>query len=115
MPRTTERQEPLEGLRRHKLLPKEIRAALPPLNSTDGASFDDRLLVVKFFCPYNGWRWYAVEFDGSDVFFGYVEGFEKEWGYFSFRELSLAAIKGGFPAVERDLHFQPTRFRDLKD
>lgn len=115
MSRTTERREPLEGLRRHKLLPKEIRAALPPLNSTDGASFDDRLLVAKFFCPYNGWRWYAVEFDGSDIFFGYVEGFEKEWGYFSFRELSETSIKGGVPAIERDLYFRPTRFRHLNN
>ena len=115
MSRTTERREPLEGLRRHKLLPKEIRAALPPLDSTDGGRFDDRLLVAKFFCPYNGWRWYAVEFDGSDIFFGYVEGFEKEWGYFSFRELSETAIKGGVPAIERDLFFQPTSFRHLKN
>jgi len=115
MSRTTERREPLEGRRRHKLLPKEIRWSLPPLDSTDGSSFEDRWLEVKFFCPYNGWRWYVVEFDGSDIFFGYVEGFEKEWGYFSLRELSQATIKGGFPAIERDLHFQPTRFRDLED
>ena len=115
MSQTKERREPLEGLRRHKLLPKQIRAALPQLNSTDGSGFDDRLLVVKFFCPYNGWRWYAVEFDGSDIFFGYVEGFEKEWGYFSFHELSQTTAGGGVPAVERDLCFEPVRFRDLDD
>jgi hypothetical protein len=115
MSQTTNHREPLEGLRRHKLLPKQMRAALPPLDSTDGSSFDNRLLVVKFFCPYNGWRWYAVEFDGSDIFFGYVEGFEKEWGYFSFSELSHATVGGGVPAVERDLYFQSVRFRDLND
>jgi hypothetical protein len=115
MSQTTNHREPLEGLRRHKLLPKQIRAALPPLDSTDGSSFDNRLLVVKFFCPYNGWRWYAVEFDGSDIFFGYVEGFEKEWGYFSFHELSQTTVGGGVPAVERDLYFEPVRFRDLDD
>lgn len=113
MSQTKEHREPLEGRRRHKLLTKEIRAALPPLDSTDGFRFDDRLLVVKFFCPYIGWRWYAVEFDGSDIFFGYVEGLEKEWGYFSFCKLSHMVVGGCVPAVERDLFFEPTRFRDL--
>ena len=115
MSQTTEHLEPLEGLRRHKLLPPQIRAALPSLDSTDGFKFDNRLLVVKFFCPYNGWRWYAVEFDGSDIFFGYVEGFKKEWGYFSFHELSHAAVGECVPAVERDLSFEPVRFKDLND
>jgi len=115
MSQTTEHREPLEGLRRHKLLPKQIRAALPSLDSTDGLSFNDRLFVVKFFCPNSDWQWYAVEFDGSDIFFGYVKGFCNEWGYFSFHELSNTTLGGGVPAVERDLFFEPVLFRDLSD
>jgi len=37
---------------------------------------------VKFFSPWMNWTWYAVEFDGKDIFFGLVEGFATEWGYF---------------------------------
>jgi hypothetical protein len=92
---------------------REIREALPPLSSTDGTPFRDKVLIAKFFCPYNGWRWYATEFDGNDIFFGYVEGSEKEWGYFSLSELLAATVGRGVPAVERDLYFRPIRFADL--
>jgi Protein of unknown function (DUF2958) len=34
-----------------------------------------------------GWTWYVIEFDGEDPFFGLVDWFERELGYFSLREL----------------------------
>ena len=40
---------------------------------------------VKFFTPDSNWTWYASEFDGEDIFFGLVAGFEP--GYFSLSEL----------------------------
>ena len=115
MSRVKKYREPLQGLRRHKLMTREIREALPSLYATEETPMSEKLLVAKFFCPYNGWRWYATEFDGNDLFFGYVEGFEKEWGCFSLSELSEATIGRGVPAVERDLYFQPVRFADLAE
>lgn len=47
------------------------------------------------------------------VFFGYVEGFENEWGYFSLEELS--SVVGPLNMkIERDKNFTPTKFKDLK-
>ena len=74
-----------------------------PLGATDGQ--DSKPILVKFFTPWSYWTWDAVEFDGNDLFFGYVEGQDNEWGYFSLKDLS--AIEGPFGLqVERDLFFK---------
>lgn len=114
MSNTTTVREPHEGLRCHKLMPTKIRRSLPPLYATEDIAIDEKALNVAYFCPYNGWHWYVVEFDGSDICFGYVEGFEKGWGYFSLRELAELTVLDGVPAVERDCSFSPVRFGDLK-
>lgn len=106
-------REPQEGLRRHKLMPADIRRQMPQLDSTEEVPTDEKILAVKFFSPYSDWTWYGVEFDGEDMFFGYVEGFEKEWGYFSLDELAKTQLGGMVPAVERDTSFRPTKFGDL--
>jgi hypothetical protein len=85
-----------------ELLTEELRRTLPPLYATEGVS--DPLVVAKFFLPATGWTWYATEFDGEDVFFGYVVGQYPELGYFSLHELE--EVRGPFDlAVERD-HFE---------
>lgn len=87
-----------------KLMTEELRWKLPPLYGTEHAP--DVMAQVKYFTPWTNWTWYGVEFDGEDLFFGYVEGFEKEWGYFSLSELE--AIRGpGDLRIERDLFFEP--------
>lgn len=105
--------EPNEGLRRHKLMPVDIRERMPELYSTEDVDIEDKILAVKFFSPYSNWTWYGVEFDGEDTFFGYVEGFENEWGNFSLSELASARVNGMVPAVERDMSFRPIKFEDL--
>jgi hypothetical protein len=47
------------------------------------------------------------------IFFGYVIGFEKEWGYFSLSELESARGPLG-PPIERDLHFTPKPFSEIE-
>jgi len=85
------------------LLPEEIRQHLPKIGTTDHLGLDARI-VVKFFTPTSNWTWYATEFDGEDIFFGLVHGFEKELGYFSLSE--LASVTGPYGiGVERDLYF----------
>lgn len=86
-----------------KLLTKEITKKIPALGAQDGKG-DEAVIFVKFFTPTSNWTWYATEFDGEDTFFGLVQGFEQELGYFSLKELS--SVKGPLGlGVERDMYF----------
>jgi hypothetical protein len=89
-----------------KLLTKEIRNKLPELGKGDGTAH------VKFFTPDANWTWYATEFDGKDEFFGLVNGFEKELGYFSLSELESARGPFGLP-IERDRYWNPVKVYQL--
>ena len=85
-----------------KLLTKENLKALPALDKGDGTAH------VKFFTPDSNWTWYACEFDGDDLFFGLVDGFEKEIGYFSLAELK--SVRGGLGLpIERDKWWKPQK------
>ena len=96
-----------------KLLTKEIIEKLPKLYTQEEKGLD-AVAVVKFFTPDSNWTWYATEFDGEDLFFGLVDGFEKEIGYFRLSELQ--SVKGalGLP-IERDMYFKPKTLKELMD
>ena len=96
-----------------KLLPKELEAKLPPLYTNDGKG-DEAIALVKFFTPDSSWTWYATEYDPVErVFFGLVDGFEKELGYFSVDELE--SVKGVLGlSIERDIYFEPIRIKALR-
>jgi hypothetical protein len=96
---------------RQQLLTAELLTQLPPLYSQEHES--DPLVICKFFTPDSSWTWYALEFDGEDIFFGLVIGFEQELGYFSLNEMSQARGRLGLP-IERDEHFRPTRLSEVK-
>jgi hypothetical protein len=51
-----------------QLLTEELREQLPPLYSQEKVS--DPQVICKFFTPDSQWTWYALEFDGEDIFFG---------------------------------------------
>ena len=93
-----------------KLLTKELREKLPPLYATEDE--EDPLLVCKFFHPRSNWTWYAIEFDGEDLFFGLVEGHVAELGYFSLRELEAFSDAWGL-GIERDRHFKPVPLSEV--
>ena len=98
-----------------QLLSDELRAKLPPLYSQEKDK--DPMVYVKFFTPDANWTWYATEGEqqnGDFIFFGYVIGHEREWGYFSLNELSAARGPWGLP-IERDLYFDPKRISDIKE
>lgn len=66
-------------------------------------------VIMKLFFAFSSWTWYVTEGerDGDDwLFFGFVEGFEKELGYFRLSELT--AIKRGPLGLERDTSFDDT-------
>ncbi len=86
------------------LLPKYVLEKLPELRATEGQ--EDPTVICKFFYPDFSWTWYAIEFDGEDLFYGYVAGDYPELGYFSLSELKEDRGKWGMP-IERDLYFDP--------
>ena len=94
-----------------ELLTKALREQLPPLYAQEHEA--DPLVICKFFTPDGQWTWYVLEFDGEDMFFGWVVGFEEELGYFRLSELRQARGPWGL-LIERDLHFQPTRLSLVK-
>ncbi len=89
-----------------QLLSEELKARLPKLYEQEGAI--DPIVHAKFSFPAGGWRWYVTEGQpdrGDFTFFGYVIGFEAEWGYFTLRELEEVNINGLL--IERDKDFEP--------
>jgi hypothetical protein len=94
------------------LLDEQTRLKLPVLRSGEELGLDAKA-QVKFFTPDSNWTWYASEFDGQDVFFGLVSGFEVELGYFTLSELKEARGPLGLQ-IERDLHFEPKTLGELQ-
>lgn len=95
-----------------QLVTKEIARKLPKLYDTEHEPLEDKVAMVKFFHPASNWTWYAIEFDGDDLFWGLVNGHEKEFGYFSLKELSKVVSPLGL-RIERDIFFRPTRVKEL--
>lgn len=73
---------------------------IPRLYETENISAEDKLIYLHFFI--GGSDWFVAEFDGDDIFFGYVvlngDKSNAEWGYFSFAE--LREVKVGMVVVE---------------
>lgn len=93
------------------LLTAAIRRRLPRLYSTE--NIDDPTVQARFFTPWSNWTWYAIEFDGEDLFFGLVDGLETELGYFSLSELEAVTGPGGIK-IERDRHYNPAKLSTIK-
>jgi len=81
--------------------------SIPGLYQTEHVSAKEKIIHMHFFI--GGCDWYAVEFDGEDVFFGYAvlngDMDNAEWGYFSLAELQSIAVHG--MEIDRDLYWQP--------
>jgi hypothetical protein len=93
------------------LMPKELAKTLPAFYATENDK--DPIVRIKFFLPGTGWTWYGIEYDGENIFYGYVVGMESELGYFTLRELE--EIKGPLGwKVERDLYFKPQQLSVVK-
>lgn len=95
-----------------ELLPKDVQDKLPPLYSQDGKGMG-AIAQVKFFTPDSSWTWWATEYDTETrIFFGLVEGFERELGYFSLDELQEARGPLGL-GIERDLYWDPKPLKEV--
>jgi len=96
-----------------KLLTDELRRRLPPLYSQEAEA--EPTVYAKFFMPGTGWTWYVTEGgeqDGDFLFFGFVVGFESEFGYFLLSELESVKTPLGLH-VERDISFREGKLTDV--
>jgi len=88
-----------------KLMTKEIEKRVPKLYSQEHE--ENPKIIVKFFHPLSSYTWYVMEGekseDGDWMFFGLVNGQEKESGYFTLKQLEEVKVKG--LGIERDLYF----------
>jgi hypothetical protein len=77
--------------------------------------------VIKGFESYSGWYWFATEISdtqdgviggkvyGNDkIYYGYVQGFENEWGYFSEADIMRAKPKV-WAIPMKNLHYSGKR------
>ena len=89
-----------------KLIPNEIAMQIPALYKTETET--DPIAYVRLLTPDSCWTWYVFELDPAErLCFGWVEGLDNEWGYFSLEELAEVCGPLGLP-IERDLYFKPT-------
>ncbi len=95
-----------------KLITKELAQRLPVLYATEEEP--DPMVQCKFFYPDFHWTWYGIEYDGEDIFFGFVDGDFPELGHFSVHELMATRGKLGCP-IERDRYFKPCRLSMLRE
>jgi hypothetical protein len=92
------------------LLTDKIKYMMPKLGSTEKTPCDEKEFIVKFFNPMGRGTWLVAEGekqeDGDWLFFGLVDLFEKEWGYFSLSELEAVDVGFGL-GIERDICYGP--------
>lgn len=93
---------------------KELRR-IPAVYSTENTSLKEKMIHAHFFI--GGSDWYAAEYNPEEqLFFGFAilnnDDEMAEWGYFSLQELAELKIK--FLEVDRDLHFDPIKAKDIE-
>ncbi len=100
-----------------KLITKQIenRLAKYPLYSQDGKGLKAKI-ICKFFNPCGAGTWYVLEAEklpnGDYRFFGIVDLFEREYGYFLLSQLKSVRNRFGL-GIERDMYFKPCMVGDL--
>ena len=96
-----------------KLITKDLQSKFPALYSNEDNPVGDHMVIAKFFTPDADWTWYATEYDPNEgTFFGLVEGFETELGYFTLEQLENTKGPMGLP-VERDLYFKNVTLKEI--
>ena len=93
-----------DEVREHRLMTDEIRQRLPKLYST--ADIEDPFIQIR----YKAWRycdWNAIEFDGDDIFFGFVWVECPVWGYFRLSDLEAINVPHCASGIAVDRFFEP--------
>lgn len=77
---------------------KDLLKNAADLYSQDGKG--KKAVVYLVLEGINGWKWYITEYSKKEnIAFGYVKGFEDEWGYISIEELE-ENIKEGYMYIK---------------
>jgi hypothetical protein len=75
---------------------KKRLSKIPRLYETEDVPLKDKIIWLHFFI--GGSDWYICEYDGDDLFFGFVilnnDDQMAEWGYISFSELKSLKANG---------------------
>lgn len=94
-------------------LPSDLQD-IPKLYGTEEILLADKIVHQHFFIGSSDW--YVIEYDGLDLFFGFVilngDIQNAEFGYFTLSELK--SVKLGFVEIDRDLFWkkQPVAYID---
>ena len=87
---------------------EKVLQQIPKLCATGAIPAKEKVIHLHFF--FGGCDWYAAEFDGEDLFFGFAvlndDMMNAEWGYFTLSELEGINIHGF--EVDCELHWKPT-------
>ncbi|MFA6144165.1 MAG: hypothetical protein WCW84_05100 [Sulfurimonas sp.] len=88
---------------------EELQKTLPKLYDTENTRTSKTIVHLRYYEINSGWEWFLTEYEpDTKTAFGYVKGFEKEWGYFSLEEMEQIAT------IVRDEKFVPIKFGELK-
>lgn len=91
----------------------EVLQGMPALYSNEKEDEENHVFRMRFYHPLAQWSWYAVEYDAEDkVFFGWMDGDFREWGYFSLLEMAFLEVRG--VRIMWDVDFKPVRYGELK-
>ena len=95
-----------------KLLTKELLKKLPPIGHSIETK-EEPQAIVKWFTPDSNWTWYVAEYNHeTGMCWGLVDGFEKEFGYFTIDEIQK--LKGPLKLpIERDKWFEKCNLNSL--
>lgn len=94
-----------------EMLTPELLAVLPDGDGDEVLCGAEAVVYLKFFSPMYGWDWYITAFNPvTDLFYGFVEGLESEWGAITWDDLHrLGAERRTFP------EWKPMKFKDITD
>ena len=84
---------------------KELLEKIPKLYETEDIPLAEKIIYMHFFV--GGCDWFIAEFDGDDLFWGFVnlnDVQNSEWGYVSLNDLKSFNIKG--VEVDYDLYWK---------
>ncbi len=91
----------------------EVLRQMPGLYATEGVKGADKVVHHHFFI--GGCDWYALEFDGRDVFFGFAilngDLQNAEFGNFSLSE--LRSVNLGGIEIDHDEYWEPKPLREI--
>ncbi len=101
------------------LLPAELREKIPRLGTNSEVPLDEMVVYTKFYDPTSRWRWYVLQFDGENTFYGFVLTTNHALaGQFTLTELEGLRYRHhtlGEVGVERDTYFRPLTVKELRE